>query len=66
MWLHILIAKLINNCMFLQLLHTKPATILATFSLYIADVKKSSHQDGGWQGVIGTPETPHNPALFNP
>ena len=52
--------------MFLQLLHTKPATILVTFSLYVADVKKSSHQDGGWQGVIGTPETSHNPALFNP
>lgn len=52
--------------MFLQLLHTKPATILATFSLYVADVKKSSHQEGGWQGIIGTPETSHNPALFNP
>ena len=43
--------------MFLQLLHTKPATILATFSLYVADVKKSSHQEGG---------TPHTRTLFNP
>ena len=44
----------------------KPATVLATFSLYVADIKKSSYQEGGWQGIIGTPETPHTRALFNP